>query len=209
MSKYQKQLKDPRWQRRRLEIMSRDGWKCTRCRNGRKELHVHHIEYKGGLKPWEYSDDQLKTLCKDCHELEHRMKDSQEAQIKRVIAAAYRVFDMVQCGEEIVIPHENINWMGDAEESTEYGPFDILKYLRTDDNGMWRCLTPLDDEVEVLPRTSALLKIPAGLSQASKCDWIIAARDTELMKCNHQPTVEPLSSHASALPIGKRAWEPD
>jgi hypothetical protein len=34
-------------------------------------LNVHHNYYIEGMRPWEYNDDALKTLCKHCHELFH------------------------------------------------------------------------------------------------------------------------------------------
>lgn len=41
-SKYSQLLKDPRWQKKRLEILDRDDWKCTHCEAEHKTLHVHH-----------------------------------------------------------------------------------------------------------------------------------------------------------------------
>lgn len=68
---YSEKLKDPRWQRKRLEIMERDGFKCVRCGNGEKTLNVHHLAYKWKLKPWEYPNNWLQTLCEPCHECLH------------------------------------------------------------------------------------------------------------------------------------------
>ena len=65
---YAELLKDPRWQRKRLEILQRDGWACTHCEAKDKTLHVDHAYYEKGKKPWEYPDKSLWTLCEDCHE---------------------------------------------------------------------------------------------------------------------------------------------
>lgn len=65
---YETLLKDPRWQRKRLEILSRDGFECKICFDTEKTLHVHHINYNRGCKPWEYDDCDLTSLCEDCHE---------------------------------------------------------------------------------------------------------------------------------------------
>jgi len=62
-------LKDPRWQKKRLDILSRDDWACRECGNREKTLNVHHCYYIYGKKPWEYSDDSLITLCEPCHEV--------------------------------------------------------------------------------------------------------------------------------------------
>ncbi len=56
---------DPRWQRRRLEILSRDDWKCVACGDATSTLHVHHKVYGGNL--WDSADDELQTLCETCH----------------------------------------------------------------------------------------------------------------------------------------------
>lgn len=59
--------KDPRWQKLRLQVMERDGFKCRFCRSKEKTLNVHHKWYERGQDPWEYSTDTLLTLCEDCH----------------------------------------------------------------------------------------------------------------------------------------------
>lgn len=67
---YQEKLKDPRWQKKRLEILDRDGWECKECGNDKKTLHIHHKFYEKGKDPWEYENDMLVTLCGECHEEE-------------------------------------------------------------------------------------------------------------------------------------------
>lgn len=65
---YAEQLRDPRWQKKRLEILSRDGFKCVVCGDGKSTLHVHHKRYVKGRMPWEYDATELSTVCKNCHE---------------------------------------------------------------------------------------------------------------------------------------------
>ncbi len=64
---YLEKLKDPRWQRKRLQILERDKWTCLSCGDDRSTLHVHHREYCHDAQPWEYDDNQLETLCVNCH----------------------------------------------------------------------------------------------------------------------------------------------
>lgn len=71
MSTYLQLLRDPRWQKKRLEIFQRDGWACTKCYNENEELHVHHARYFKGKAPWEYPDQLLSTLCDSCHKTTH------------------------------------------------------------------------------------------------------------------------------------------
>jgi len=61
-------LKDPRWQRARLEALNAADWECSSCGERTKTLHVHHKRYVWGRKPWEYTIDELAVLCVDCHE---------------------------------------------------------------------------------------------------------------------------------------------
>lgn len=70
-------LKDPKWQKVRLKILERDNFTCTYCGGDEETLHVHHKIYLPNRKPWEYEDDCLTTLCKDCHQYaSHGMKES-------------------------------------------------------------------------------------------------------------------------------------
>jgi len=71
---YQLVLKDPRWQRKRLEILNRDNFTCQKCKSATDTLHVHHRHYIAGRFPWDYSDNLLVTLCQKCHEKEEADK---------------------------------------------------------------------------------------------------------------------------------------
>lgn len=62
---YTEKLKDPRWQRKRLEILQRDNFSCTCCGDNKSTLHVHHVKYNG--EPWEVDSSLLITLCSECH----------------------------------------------------------------------------------------------------------------------------------------------
>ena len=69
---YGKLLRDPRWKVRRLEILERDNNTCSTC-GSNENLQVHHKFYEE-KSPWEYSDDELITMCIDCHKKQHRNK---------------------------------------------------------------------------------------------------------------------------------------
>lgn len=64
---YWELLKDPRWQRKRLEVLQIHEWACEECGATDKTLHVHHTYYERGLAPWEYPIESLHALCEDCH----------------------------------------------------------------------------------------------------------------------------------------------
>lgn len=67
---YSEKLKDPRWQKKRLEILERDSWACVYCGDTKSTLHVHHEIYEG-RNPWDTPGYCLSTLCEECHEVEH------------------------------------------------------------------------------------------------------------------------------------------
>ena len=66
---YSEKLRDPRWQKLRLEIMGRDEFRCRLCRSKEKTLNVHHSYYSKGANPWDYPNDSLVTVCEGCHKL--------------------------------------------------------------------------------------------------------------------------------------------
>lgn len=67
---YSDRLKDPRWQKKRLEIFEMDNWFCQYCWQKDATLIVHHLYYLP-VEPWEYPNEALITLCEDCHTFLH------------------------------------------------------------------------------------------------------------------------------------------
>ena len=76
MSKYSELLRDPKWQKKRLKILERDKFQCRACEATEETLHVHHIIYDYKLKPWEYLDCDLITLCEYCHSITYLLERS-------------------------------------------------------------------------------------------------------------------------------------
>lgn len=72
--KYSEKLKDPRWQKKRLEILNRDEFKCRVCNDATSTLHVHHKYYKPDTAPWDYPDITYLALCETCHDKAHEQK---------------------------------------------------------------------------------------------------------------------------------------
>lgn len=68
--KYKDQLADARWQQKKYEILQRDNFACQKC-GATTNLNVHHLSYEKGKLAWEYPNENLITLCQDCHEKEH------------------------------------------------------------------------------------------------------------------------------------------
>lgn len=68
---YADQYKHPNWQKMRLIVLKRDGFRCVNCKNGQKTLHAHHLKYNRKGFIWEVPHWYIVTLCEDCHSEEH------------------------------------------------------------------------------------------------------------------------------------------
>jgi uncharacterized protein YlaI len=82
---YAEKLKNPKWQKKRLEILNRDNFCCQKCGDAETELRVHHKKYNGN--PWDAADEDLITLCKICHGFFERTTDMfsiDEMEVKRL-----------------------------------------------------------------------------------------------------------------------------
>jgi hypothetical protein len=74
MASYSEKLRDPRWLRRRREILQRAQGLCEECFVEGAALQVHHKSYRRGAEPWEYADDDLIALCGGCHADRHEIE---------------------------------------------------------------------------------------------------------------------------------------
>lgn len=85
---YVEKLKDPRWQKKRLEVLNRDNFTYQRCRDATNTLHVHHKAYHGD--PWETPLDLLVTLCCDCHYAESEdVKEYSKILIETILSKGF------------------------------------------------------------------------------------------------------------------------
>jgi len=102
---YSAMYRDPRWQKKRLEIMERDEFRCCSCGATDKTLNVHHAYYEKGKKPWEYDNKMLLTLCEDCHEKWHEVMRRIHYELMGLKSSAMMLLlELVQVsGIEIVI----------------------------------------------------------------------------------------------------------
>ncbi len=85
-SQYAEKLKDPRWQRKRLTILARDEFTCRDCGSEDKTLHVHHCLYRNNLDPWDYRDEELRTLCEECHQKRASIEHDVKLEFARLLA---------------------------------------------------------------------------------------------------------------------------
>ena len=72
MKSYSEKLLDPRWQKLRLDVFSRDKFTCRICGDKSSTLNAHHVHYHPLADgPWDYEIESLITLCQSCHSAEH------------------------------------------------------------------------------------------------------------------------------------------
>jgi|688.fasta_scaffold2219293_1 hypothetical protein len=100
---YAEKLKDPRWQKKRLEIMQRDEFTCQICKSKTKTLHIHHLDYEFGLEPWNYPNTYYKTLCEDCHIDEEYCKKFVKAGIRILQENGYTNSQLFKLIHELLI----------------------------------------------------------------------------------------------------------
>lgn len=66
--KYRIYLQSEHWSNLRAEAIARDGGKCVRC-GASDWVQVHHVNYRSPLTSCVLDD--VETLCRKCHRLEH------------------------------------------------------------------------------------------------------------------------------------------
>ena len=67
----------PRWRRKRAAILRRDQYQCQMCRRygrRRQATTVHHIKHADEFPELAFVDDNLISLCEDCHNKAHPEK---------------------------------------------------------------------------------------------------------------------------------------
>lgn len=126
---YWEKLQDPRWQKKRLQVMERAGFRCEYCGTETKQLHVHHGYYHKGQEPWEHDIKSLWCLCQECHyefQMEtmrlHWLLSRCELQnLRHINGLITGYFDRCNRGEEPGsderIPKSEYKWNDDAQGS--------------------------------------------------------------------------------------------
>ncbi len=124
---YSEKLRDPRWQKKRLEVMQRDNFRCRICHGEEMTLNVHHIEYEK-KDPWDANGKNLVTLCEDCHGVvKHCATRGQRRSFEAILKQAW------VCGKVAAGRYS----LSDGATAIEIIP------RRKSDNGAIRCSAPL------------------------------------------------------------------
>jgi hypothetical protein len=89
---YSEKLKDPRWQKRRLELLDGSNWTCGWCSTKSKTLHVHHGFYRRGVDPWDYEDKVMHVLCDECHKMAETGRDKLYEFLGKLLPRSVAIF---------------------------------------------------------------------------------------------------------------------
>ena len=151
---YKEKLKDPRWQKKRLQILERDDWKCQVCMNDKDMLIVHHKQYINGNDCWDYPNHFLITLCNKCHEKIHDVNGDEPNIISKAKSKYVNHIDIISDG--FTHPAKLITVLYDESHHAN----DIVKKLRFIENheGCWIFKTKNISSVELSVITSCFDK---------------------------------------------------
>lgn len=109
---YKEKLLDRRWEMKRLEILQRDGFKCTDtgCSSDENEtLHIHHLDYIKGAEPWDYPNEYLQTLCAICHKTIADEREMYESKLVNGFRLHFKDSFKQMCAAQVFKSFENID----------------------------------------------------------------------------------------------------
>ena len=101
---YAQQLRHPKWEQRRLQVIEKAGSRCECCGNfgindgetSEVRFEIHHGYYTPGLMAWEYPDDVLYCLCPECHkDVQESMERAQYELAKRQLKLRMIIRDLI------------------------------------------------------------------------------------------------------------------
>ncbi len=84
MKTYAEKLLDPRWQKRKSEILRAAQFRCEDCGRDDLTLHVHHCAYMTGKEPWEYDNSLLMSVCPKHHKERQELEDALRVEMGRI-----------------------------------------------------------------------------------------------------------------------------
>ncbi len=113
-SSYSQKLRDPRWQKKRLEVMQYRDFCCEICGDSESTLNVHHKQYLKGYEPWDYHAEQLACICETCHKEYHDLPDILS------LICSYLPIDGKNNRVEIAILIAGILGKGIAQDASDY-----------------------------------------------------------------------------------------
>ena len=130
---YKRKLANPLWQKKRLEILTRDDFACLLCKDKETELHIHHNYYTKGKEPWEYDGDCYFTLCAHCHYEVEEMKKKTGGNVHTKYASIVKLEDSDGGRLMIIQSDENVTVSVYEDHRLAYRyeiPFELMKTVK-------------------------------------------------------------------------------
>jgi hypothetical protein len=123
---YSEKLLDPRWQKKRLEVLNAAEFTCEICGDSESTLHVHHKQYFKGREVWDYEKNQLACLCKNCHANNHEQDDLLKDAVSRIPMdgpfdtehVAYLIYGLLGIEKQNMLKHQKRMWYQGMEVAT-------------------------------------------------------------------------------------------
>lgn len=113
---YKDDLLTSQWKIKRNEIIELAGNKCEYCSDEHKPLEVHHGVYLRGKRAWEYPNEVLYCLCRECHfTIQELMEQAQYEIGKRQL----RIYNVIS-GAKRDVPVRNENGDATFDESKPF-----------------------------------------------------------------------------------------
>lgn len=95
-------FRDPRWHKRRHEILLRDNFKCQCCFDPEKPVRVRVVIFANGIDPWNLDESGTQTICDECFQLRTDILDKvfnaarvalRDVPTEKLEQAAQKIFD--------------------------------------------------------------------------------------------------------------------
>jgi hypothetical protein len=129
---YSEKLQHPKWQKKRLEIMSRDSFRCVKCASETNTLTVHHFYYVTGRMPWEYPNGSMATMCRNCHFEGHEDSLTFPTFFNSwELSACYEIKRQIQMNQYEIDHDEGVLfWVEKSAKESGYPPFVAMNLLQ-------------------------------------------------------------------------------
>jgi hypothetical protein len=133
---YAELLKDPRWQKKRLEIMERDNWTCQDCNDTESTLTVHHKSYRREdgefVAIWDYPDTDLITLCEECHRAEESRLRTKQSSLYFFFRDHTENHNALVALQNVVfsLRNDNNGRLSDSDIIDVYATYNIFKAIK-------------------------------------------------------------------------------
>jgi len=129
---YSEKLQHPQWQKKRLEIMSRDSFRCVKCASETNTLTVHHFYYVTGRMPWEYPNGSMATMCRNCHFEGHEDSSTFPTFFNSwELSACYEIKRQIEMNQHEIDHDEGVLfWVEKSAKESGYPPFVAMNLLQ-------------------------------------------------------------------------------